>query len=106
MDEPPVQWLQETPVPIAATPPQGTRVDDADERHGTARIFLCAAPLSGFRQATARARRTQVDWAIDVAQWLETRSVACAKVTLGCDPRNPPTTGAFDEAFPPERARA
>ena len=73
MDEQPVQLLQETPVPIAATPPHGTRVDDEDERNGTARLFRCAAPLSGFRQATARERRTKVDWAIEVAQWLETR---------------------------------
>ena len=73
MDEPPVQVLQETRVPIAATTQHGTRVDDAYERHGTARIFLFAEPLSGLRQATARERRTTVDWAIEVAQWLETR---------------------------------
>jgi hypothetical protein len=73
MDEQPVQLLQETQVPIAATTPHGTRVDDEDERHGTASIFLCAAPLSGLRQATARERRTTVDWAIEVAQWLDTR---------------------------------
>jgi len=73
MDEQPVQWLQETRVPIAATTQPGTRVDDEDERHGTARLFLCAEPLPGLRQATARARRTTVDWAIEVAQLLETR---------------------------------
>ena len=106
MDEQPVPWLQETRVPIAATPPHGTRVDDEDERNGPARIFLFAEPLSGLRPATARARRTKVDWAIEVAQWLETRYVACAKGTLGCDNLHTHTQGAFDEAFPPERARA
>ena len=106
MDEQPVQWLQETHVPIAATTQQGTRVDDEDERNGTASICLCAEPLSGFRQATARERRTKVDWAIEVAQLLETRYVACAKVTLVCDNLNTHTKGAFYEAFPPERARA
>ena len=74
MDEPPVQLLKETRVPIAATTQHGTRVDDAYERHGTASIFLCAEPLSGFRHATARTRRTQADWAIEVAQMLDTRS--------------------------------
>jgi len=73
MDEQPVQWLQETQVPIAATTQHGKRVDDEYERHGTASIFLFAEPLSGFRQATARERRTTVDWAIEVAQLLETR---------------------------------
>ena len=73
MAEQPVQWWQETRVPIAATPPPGTRVADEDERHGTARICRCAEPLSGLRQATARARRTTGDWAIAVAPWRETR---------------------------------
>ena len=106
MDEQPLQLLQETPVPIAATTQHGTRVDDAYERHGTASICMFAEPLSGFRQATARERRTTVDWAIEVAQLLDTRYVACTKVTLVCDNLHTHTTGAFYEAFLPERARA
>jgi len=96
-------WLQETRVPIAATPPHGTRVDDETNARPCAH-FSFAEPLSGLRPATARARRTKVDWAIEVAQWLETRYVACAKGTLGCDNLHTHTQGAFDEAFPPERA--
>jgi hypothetical protein len=53
-----------------------------------------------------RAHRTKADWAIEVAQLLDTRYVACAKVPLVCDNLNTHTTGAFYEAFPPERARA
>jgi len=78
MDEQPVQWLKETRVPIAATTQHGQRVDDEDARHGTASIFLFAAPLSGFRQATARTRRAKADWAIEVAHILDTRSADCA----------------------------
>jgi len=44
MDEQPVQLLQETRVPIAATNQHGKRVDDEDERHGTVSIFLFAEP--------------------------------------------------------------
>jgi hypothetical protein len=73
LDEQPVQLLQETPVPIAATKQHGERVDSEDDRNGPARLFLFAAPLSGFRQATARAPRTTADWAIEVAQWRATR---------------------------------
>src|SRR5712671_211279 len=73
MDEQPVQLLKETRVPIAATTQHGQRVDYAYERTGTARLFLCAEPLSGFRQATARHRRTQGDWASEVAQMLDRR---------------------------------
>ena len=74
MDEQPVQLLKETRVPIAATKKHGKRVDYEYERNGTASIFLFAESLSGFRQATARARRTKADWASEVAQMLETRS--------------------------------
>ena len=73
MDEQPVQLLKETRVPIAATKKHGKRVDYEYERNGTASIFMFAEPLSGFRQATARERRTKVDWAIEVAQMLDTR---------------------------------
>ncbi len=73
MDEQPVQLLKETKVPIAATKEHAKRVDYEYERNGTASIFMFAEPLSGFRQATARERRTKVDWAIEVAQLLDTR---------------------------------
>jgi hypothetical protein len=106
MDEQPVQLLKETKVPIATTKRHGERVDYEYERNGTASIFMFAEPLSGFRQATARARRTKADWAIEVAQLLDTRYAACPKVTLVSDNLNTHTKGAFYEAFPPEIARA
>ena len=106
MDEQPVQWLKETRVPIAAPTKHGKRVDDEDERHGTASIFLFAEPLSGCRQATARQRRTKADWAIEVAHILETRSADGASVTLVCDNLNTHTTGTFYAAFAPDLARA
>jgi hypothetical protein len=54
MDEPPIQLLQETRAPIAVTPKHSKRAAYEYERHGTASIFMVAAPLSGFRPATAR----------------------------------------------------
>src|SRR5436305_3736082 len=105
MDEQPVQLLKETRVPIAATKKHGQRIDYEYERNGTASIFMFAEPLSGFRQATARERRTKADWAIEVAQLLDTRYVDCAAVTLVCDNLNTHTKGAFYEAFEPDRAR-
>jgi hypothetical protein len=93
-------------VPIAATTTHGKRVDYEYERNGTASIFLFAEPLSGFRQATARTRRTKADWAIEVAHILDTRYADCAYVTLVCDNLNTHTKGAFYEAFEPDHARA
>ena len=106
MDEQPVQLLKETRVPIPATKKHGKRVDYEYERNGTASIFVFAEPLSGFRQTTARKRRTKADWAIEVAQILDTRYADCGPVKLVCDNLNTHTKGAFYEAFEPARARA
>jgi len=106
MDEQPIQLLKETRVPIAATAEHGQRVDYEYERNGTASVFLFAEPLSGFRQATARVRRTKADWALEVAHMLDTRYANCQCVTLVCDNLNTHTKGAFYEAFQPEQARA
>lgn len=105
MDEQPVQLIGETRVPIKATKNHPQRVDYEYERKGTASIFMFAEPLSGFRQATARPRRTKVDWALEVAHLLDTRYAKCPKVTLVCDNLNTHTKGAFYETFPPEQAR-
>jgi hypothetical protein len=73
MDEQPVQLVGETRVPIPATKDHPERIDYEYERQGTASIFVFAEPLSGFRQATARPRRTKVDGAHEVADLLDTR---------------------------------
>ena len=99
MDEQPVQLIGETRVPIPATKEHPERVDYEYERKGTASIFMFAEPLAAFRQATARPRRTKVDWAIEVAQLLDTRYAACETVTLVSDNLNTHTKGAFYEAF-------
>ena len=106
MDEQPVQLLKETRVPITATKKHGRRVDYEYERNGTASIFMFAEPLSGLRQATARAQRTKADWAFEVARMLDTRYADGVEVTLVCDNLNTHTKGAFYEAFAPDQARA
>ena len=85
MDEQPVQLVRETRPPMAATKKRPRRVDYEYERAGTASVFLFSEPLAGWRQATARARRTKVDWALEVAGLLEGRYADCEKITLVCD---------------------
>lgn len=106
MDEQPIQLLKETRTPIPATPEHPRRVDYQYERAGTASIFMFCEPLSGWRQATVRARRTKIDWAREVEQLLPTRYAAADKVILVCDNLNTHTKGAFYEAFDPATARA
>ena len=104
MDEQPVQLIGETRVPIPATKEHPERVDYEYERKGTASIFMFAEPLSGFRQATARPRRTKDDWAHEVAHLLDTRYASIERITLVCDNLNTHTKGAFSDAFDPATA--
>ena len=106
MDEQPVQLLKQTRVPIAATREHPRRVDYEYERAGTASLFMFCEPLVGWRQVTARERRTKVDWAIEVAGLPRTRYAAAEKVILVSDNLNTHTIGAFYEAFEPEEARS
>ena len=66
---------------------------------------MFAEPLLGFRQATARERRTKSDWAQEVADLLDTRYADCEWIRLVCDNLNTHTKGAFYEVFEPKQAR-
>lgn len=106
MDEQPVQLLKETRTPIPATAEHGRRVDYEYERAGTANIFMFTEPLAGWREVTVRETKTKIDWAKEMARFLEGRYAHCEKVILVCDNLNTHTKGAFYEAFEPERARS
>lgn len=106
MDEQPVQLIKETRTPIAATLNHPKRVDYEYERNGTASIFMFTEPLAGYRQVSARPRRTKTDWATEVADLLDNRYAGCSKITLVMDNLNTHTKGAFYEVFEPAVARA
>ena len=105
MDEQPVQLVRETRTPLPASAQHPRRVDYEYERAGTACVFLFSEPLAGWREVTARERRTKVDWAHEVAGLLEGRYADCEQVTLVLDNLNTHTKGAFYEAFEPARAQ-
>lgn len=106
MDEQPIQLLKETRVPIRATTDHPKRVDYEYERAGTASVFMFCEPLSGWRHASVRERRTKVEWATEMAHLLRTRYAEAEKVVLVCDNLNTHTKGAFYEAFDAATARA
>jgi hypothetical protein len=105
MDEQPIQLLKETRTPIAATLNHLRRVDYEYERAGTASVFMFTEPLIGWRQVSTREQRTKVDWAIEMADLLNSRYAKAKKVILVCGNLNTHTKGAFYEVFPPEEAR-
>ena len=106
MDEQPVQLVQETREPIAATAEHPKRVDYEYKRAGVANVFMFAEPLACWRDVSVRTLKTKVDWAIEMARLLEGRYAKCEKVIVVCDNLNTHTMGAFYEAFEPLRARA
>lgn len=105
MDEQPVQLVKETRKPIAPSRTHPRRIDYEYERAGTACIFMFTEPLLSWRKATARSRRTKLDWAVEMAELLEGRYAKCKKVILVCDNLNTHTKGAFYEVFSPAKAR-
>jgi hypothetical protein len=105
MDEQPVQLIKEINTPIDATLEHARRVDYEYERAGTANIFMFSEPLAGWREVAVRERKTKIDWATEMARFLEGRYASCEKVILVCDNLNTHTKGAFYETFEPDRAR-
>ena len=69
-------------------------------------LFLFCEPLAGWRQVTARPRRTTIDWAHEVADLLRGRYAKAKKVILVYDNLNTHTPGAFYEAFDAATARS
>jgi hypothetical protein len=105
MDEQPVQLVKEVRQPIDATKNHPRRVDYEYERAGVANIFMFTEPLAGWRKANARVTKTKVDWALEMAELLDTRYRDCEIVTVVSDNLNTHTKGAFYEAFEPAKAR-
>ena len=105
MDEQPVQLIKETRQAIAATKNHPRRVDCEYACAGTACIFMFTEPLSGWREAIARLRRTNIDWAIEMANLLGGRYADGEKLILGSDNLNTHTKGVFYEVFEPAKAR-
>ena len=68
--------------------------------------ILFTEALAGWRNVTARPRRTKEDWAHEMENLLNTRYKDVEKVILVCDNLNTHTPGAFYQAFPPDKARA
>jgi DDE superfamily endonuclease len=109
---PPV-CLEETSTPVVAdtrealpaTPGPPARVDDADERTGTANLVMVCAPWAGQRPAKVTERRTAVDFAPLLPAWVETHSSQAEKMVLVMDHRHTQTPASRDDALAPAEAR-
>jgi hypothetical protein len=62
-------------------------------------------PLKGWRNVSVSPRRTKKDWAVQVAEILETHYPNAPKVCFVMDNLNTHNISSLYEAFPPEKAR-
>jgi hypothetical protein len=105
MDEKPLQLIKETRQPLPAKPGKPLRYDYEYERVGTANVFLCTEPLTGWRTVDIREQRTSVDWARQIKYLLDTHDPTAEKVRVVCDNLNTHKVASLYEAFEPSEAR-
>ena len=104
-DETSKQLIEETRIPLPATPGQVLRYDYEYKRNGTRNLFLFFEPLAAWRHVEVTERRTKMDfahqmrWLVDVAY----PDAECIEVVM--DNLNTHTYAALYEAFEPAEAR-
>jgi hypothetical protein len=106
MDEQPNQLIGEERIPIPMNPGQVQLYDNQYVRNGTVNNFMFFEPLGNWRRVSVRERRTQLDWAEEIAYLLDVDFPDAEKVVLVMDNLNTHKIGSLYEAFPPERAKA
>jgi hypothetical protein len=106
MDEQPRQLIGEERIPIPAKPGQVLRYDSQYVRNGTVCNFMFFEPLGNWRRVSVRERRTQKDWAEEIAQLLNVDFPDAEKVVLVMDNLNTHKIGSLYERFSPEVAKS
>jgi len=68
-------------------------------------MFMCFAPLGGWRHVHVTDHRTRLDWAHAIRDLVDVHFPTASTIRLVCDNLNTHTAGSLYEAFPPEEAR-
>ena len=106
MDEQQRQLIGEELVPIPMSPGQPLRYDSHYVRHGTVTNFMFFEPLGHRRRVSVRERRTQWDFAEEIALMLDVDYPDADVVVLVMDNLNTHKIGSLYERFPAAQARA
>ena len=104
-DEKSKQLVGEVCKPIAARPGEVERCDCEYVRNGTANLFMMVEPLGGWRQVNVTARRTKVDFAMQMKELVDVHYPDAEKITLVMDNLNTHRLSCLYEAFAPDEAR-
>jgi hypothetical protein len=106
MDEASKQLVGEVRDPLPARPGDPLRIDGEYVRHGTCNLFMFCEPLAGRRHVRVTERRTKIDWAWALRDYLRDHYPAAKKIILVMDNLNTHNPGSFYEAFSPQEAHA
>lgn len=91
--------------PTPPRPGQPARYDYQYDRMGTCNLFLCSAPLLGWRAVTVRTRRTAVDCAHVLKELVDVHFPEAEKIVLVCDNLNTHTPKSLYKAFDRKTAK-
>jgi hypothetical protein len=105
MDESPKQLIEETRIPIPASPGQPEKHDYEYKRCGICNIFIACEPLAGNRMVKVTERKTKQDWALFMEE-IALKYETAQKISIVMDNLNTHEPGSFYEAFPPDKAKA
>ncbi len=105
MDEASKQLVGEVRDPLPMRRGDPLRIDSEYVRLGTCNLFMFCEPLQGYRHVRVTERRTKVDWAYALRDFLTEFYAEAEKIVLVMDNLNTHAPGSFYEAFLPEEAR-
>jgi transposase len=104
-DETSKQLIEETRLPLPASPGQVLRYDYEYTRHGTRNLFLFFEPLAGWRHVEVTERRTKLDFARQMRWLVDVAYPEAERIEVVLDNLNTHTYAALYEAFDPAEAR-
>ena len=105
MDEASKQLVGEVRDPLPMRLGDPLRIDSEYVRLGTCNLFMFCEPLRGYRHVRVTERRTKVDWAHALRDFLNEFYAEAEKIVLVMDNLNTHSPGSFYEAFAPDVAR-
>ena len=104
-DETSKQLIEDTRLPLPASPGQILRYDYEYTRHGTRNLFLFFEPLAGWRHVEVTERRTKLDFAHQMRWLVDVAYPDAERIEVVLDNLNTHTYAALYEAFDPAEAR-
>ncbi len=105
MDESSKQHLKDVRKVLPMAPGKPERFDTEYERNGTSNLFIFFEPLRGWRRIDITARRTAVDWALQIRKLVDEDYPDAQTIRLVMDNLNTHIGASLYKAFDPTEAR-